>query len=87
MTTKPHLTYEEQVSLLNERGMDVGARPVDLLRQANYYRLSGYWYPFREPAERGRGDRFIAGTRLEDVWALHISTQNCEARRSRPSPA
>jgi enamine deaminase RidA (YjgF/YER057c/UK114 family) len=30
---------------------------------ANYYRLSGYWYPFRKPSSSGRQDDFYGGTR------------------------
>ncbi|MEN8671747.1 Abi family protein [Nocardioides sp.] len=47
---KPSLTIEAQVRLLRSRGMDVGD-PKDAaacLRRVGYYRLSGYWYPFRE---------------------------------------
>ncbi|MCX6865168.1 MAG: Abi family protein [Verrucomicrobia bacterium] len=33
------------------------------LRRVSYYRLSGYWHPFREA-----DDRFRAGTTLEMIW-------------------
>jgi len=46
--TKPYLTVEQQISLLQERGMliedPVAAR--EALSQVSYYRLSAYWYPF-----------------------------------------
>src|SRR5690606_23958307 len=42
------------------------------LRRINYYRLSGYWYPFRQQTGSGRRlDNFYPGTRLSDVVALY----------------
>ena len=41
------------------------------LRRVNYYRLSGYWYPFRKQAEGGREDDFYEGTRFSDVVSLY----------------
>ncbi len=66
-------THDEQVELLVQRGMDVGDRDraVGVLQRINYYRLSGYWYPFRQQAGTGRGDDFYPGTRLDDVVALY----------------
>lgn len=70
---KAYRRYDEQVALLAQRGMDVGHRDqaADVLRRVNYYRLSGYWYPFRRRTSAGRGDDFAAGTRLDDVVALY----------------
>lgn len=46
--TKPPLTYAEQLNLLKARGLiiDDDAKAIHLLETLNYYRLSGYWYPF-----------------------------------------
>ncbi|HUO09960.1 MAG TPA: Abi family protein [Phycisphaerae bacterium] len=44
---------------------------VERLGAVNYYRLSGYWFPFREvdPADPSkRLDTFKAGTCFSDVW-------------------
>lgn len=70
---KEYRSYDQQVSLLVQRGMDVGDRheAVSMLRRVNYYRLSGYWYPFRIKAAAGRQDDFYPGTRLSDVVALY----------------
>lgn len=70
---KPYRTYDEQVALLLQRGMDVGDRDqaARVLQRINYYRLSGYWYPFRQQSSTGRGDDFYPGTRLDDVVALY----------------
>ena len=47
---KPWKSYQEQLDQLIERGMIVtdNARALDYLERIGYYRLSGYWYPFRE---------------------------------------
>lgn len=65
--------YEEQVDLLESRGMDVGDRDAALsqLQRVNYYRLSGYWYPFRKLEAGVRVDEFYAGTTLSDVVKLY----------------
>lgn len=65
--------YDQQVELLAQRGMDVGDRreAVAMVRRVNYYRLSGYWYPFRKQAETGRHDDFFPGARLSDVVSLY----------------
>lgn len=70
---KAHKTYHEQVQLLAERGMDMGdrGRAAITLSRVNYYRLSGYWYPFRKRSGRTRLDEFLPGTRFEDVVALY----------------
>lgn len=70
---KEYRSYDEQVDLLVQRGMDVGHRDeaVALLRRVSYYRLSGYWYPFRQIVGGRRQDDFYPGTRLADVAALY----------------
>lgn len=66
-------TYDQQVDLLAGRGMDVGDRveAINVLRRINYYRLSGYWYPFRQLSGTQRLDDFFPGTRLDDVVELY----------------
>jgi abortive infection bacteriophage resistance protein len=70
---KAYRSYEDQVNLLAARGMDVGDRgqAARTLRRINYYRLSGYWYPFRQQVSGTRIDDFYPGTRLDDVVALY----------------
>jgi abortive infection bacteriophage resistance protein len=62
---KPPRTLEEQADLLLSRGMD-GDRAAMISRLAvvNYYRLSGYWHPFRNSGE----DTFRPNTTFENVW-------------------
>ena len=47
---KSYLTIPEQLDLLRERGMGISdEQQAEMwLRRVGYYRLSGYWYPFRE---------------------------------------
>lgn len=70
---KEFKTYAEQVRILADRGMDMGdpAAAEAKLRTVSYYRLSGYWYPFRRLNGEGRGDDFYAGARFADVLALY----------------
>lgn len=64
---KPALTFDEQADLLLARGM-IADRPelLSRLRSVSYYRLSGYWYPFRLES-----DRFRADTTLATVWSRY----------------
>lgn len=70
---KEYRSYDEQVDLLVRRGMDVGNRneAIALLHRVSYYRLSGYWYPFRRLVDGARQDAFYPQTRLSDVAALY----------------
>ncbi len=45
--TKPALTYAQQITQLNSRGLQITniPRATHLLESISYYRLSGYWYP------------------------------------------
>jgi abortive infection bacteriophage resistance protein len=73
---KPALTYEQQADLLLGRGMTADRdQLIDRLRQVSYYRLSGYWYPFRrfDPAGSGqRLDEFESGTDFAVVWDRYV---------------
>ncbi|TCP56268.1 abortive infection bacteriophage resistance protein [Tamaricihabitans halophyticus] len=74
MGVKRFKTYDELVDVLASRGMDVGDRTaaVAQLHKVNYYRLSGYWYPFRRQiSATERSDQFYKGTTLVDVTKLY----------------
>ena len=47
---KPWKSYSDQLDQLIDRGMAVTdrARALDYLERIGYYRLSGYWFAFRE---------------------------------------
>ncbi len=61
---KPALTFDEQADQLIQRGLVCDREDLlSCLRSVSYYRLSGYWYPFRR-----HDDTFVEGTTLESVW-------------------
>lgn len=64
---KPFLDIESQLNRLRERGMIFAdqERAYRELQAIGYYRLSGYWYPFRKWPEEVGGTRpsdFVEGT-------------------------
>ncbi len=74
---KPHLTYQDQVRKLAERGMDVAdeGTAVAALKRIGYYRLSAYTYVFRLPGQPSgssrRSDEFVAGATLKNAVDLY----------------
>ncbi len=62
--TKAALTIDQQADLLLGRGL-VANKPelMERLKAVNYYRLSGYLYPFRQP-----NHQYAPGTTLALVW-------------------
>jgi abortive infection bacteriophage resistance protein len=53
---KPYKSFDEQLSLIQDRGLDIidpEFAKAGLIR-LGYYRLSGYWYPFRVRNETHR---------------------------------
>lgn len=74
---KPYLSVDEQLDLLSDRGCDIGDREeaAELLNRVGYYRLSGYWYPFRKSTvsngEKVALDEFIEGTTLAKVAEVY----------------
>jgi len=80
---RPWKSFEEQLALLKSRGIVVSdeAKAIDYLERIGYYRLSGYWYPFREivfrKEESGkisyqRLDNFVTGTQFQDAVKLYV---------------
>lgn len=80
---KPHLSYEDQLALLQRRGLAVShlEDAVALLSSVGYYRLSAYVYPYRELLSEEarccespthyRSDAIMPGTTFEQVRALY----------------
>lgn len=73
--TKPYLSLDEQLDLIESRGLNIldrtGAR--DNLERLGYYRLSGYWYPFRQRlAEHLEGTDTPEETFREGIWFEEI---------------
>ncbi|MFA1626344.1 Abi family protein [Rhizobium mongolense] len=52
MSTHPKVwkSYKDQLDILISRGLQVDDedKALEYLEKIGYYRLSGYWYPFRE---------------------------------------
>lgn len=72
---KPFSTIDEQINILTSRGLALDHSVAgQWLRNVGYYRLSGYWYPYREIDDQPGGrrlDHFIAGASLDDVVRLY----------------
>lgn len=65
---KPWISLEDQADKLISRGLIANKNDlVAKLHSVNYYRLTGYLYPFRE----GGTDKFIAGTKFEKIWCQY----------------
>lgn len=75
LSVKPFKSYEDQLALLEQRGMHVRDREsaIRFLSRVNYYRLSGYWYPMRIFTSETNSalDRFQEGTTFELVKDLY----------------
>ena len=68
---KPWLSYEQQADLLEERGLEFDREDlISRLSDVGYYRLSGYWYIFKQGSSDG-GESFVAGTSFKKVWDLY----------------
>ncbi len=72
---KPFATIDEQIDVLASRGLALDRGVAEQwLRSVGYYRLSGYWYPYREignPRREGRLDSFTPGVSFADVVQMY----------------
>lgn len=84
---KPFLSLEEQLGCLVDRGMDVGdpERALRSLQAIGYYRLSGYWYPFRAQSKvpGPRPSQFVEGTTLDQVLEIYRFDERLRAEMLR----
>ena len=76
--TKPHLSYRAQLEQIKARGLIVDDEDSALwhIEKLGYYRLSGYFYPFRVlPPNMGaqpkRESNFVAGTSFTHISKLY----------------
>jgi len=61
---KPALSFEQQADLIISRGLKSDRDVlIGVLKNVNYYRLSGYLYPFRNA-----DDTYREGTTFDQVW-------------------
>ena len=80
--TKPWKSFEEQLEVLKSRGLqcDDETAALDYLERIGYYRLSGYWYPFRRHEITNnngslgyvRHDDFVDGSHFRDAVHLYV---------------
>ena len=71
------LSYEQQVALLQERGMTISdtASAAEFLARVSYYRLSGY-FRYWQIDPTGGNNRFIEGSSFDIVRNLYETEQN-----------
>jgi len=68
--TKPPLNFQQQAQRLLDRGLiapDVKTLS-EYLSRVNYYRLSAYWYPFKQIDSNTGKERFVTNTTFETIW-------------------
>jgi abortive infection bacteriophage resistance protein len=71
--TKPALNFLQQAQLLISRGLIADESELKtFLSQVNYYRFSGYLYPFRVSAS----DDFVPGTTFDQVKEIYYFDQD-----------
>jgi abortive infection bacteriophage resistance protein len=65
---KPALSYDQQIDLLERRGLVIGdrARAMRWLSRTNYYRFSAYLFPFRNS-----DDTYAAGTSFDLICTTY----------------
>jgi abortive infection bacteriophage resistance protein len=75
--TKPPITHEQQLALLQKRGLSVSSvdTAITFLKQVNYYRFSAYCLPFQNPK-----DTFIVGTTFEKIKDLYTIDEELRNR-------
>lgn len=86
---RPWKSFEEQLNLLKQRGMSVTDEVAakNYLERVGYYRLSGYWYPFRhfsihqdpktKVLQTNVSDQFHLNTHFSDAVELYLFDKNC----------
>lgn len=71
---KPALSFADQLALLQRRGMAIvdPATAVTRLASISYYRLSAYWYSFRQRDASGAiQSHFVTGTSFDTVLEFY----------------
>ena len=65
---KEALSFEDQAKKMLGRHLIADKDElIECLKNVNYYRFSGYLYPFRQP-----DDTFKVGTTLEKIWRHYV---------------
>lgn len=69
--SKPALTIEQQIYLLEQRGLIIADedRAARHLRNVSYYRISAYMLPYRIlDADGNHLDQFVPGSTWDDIY-------------------
>lgn len=72
---KPAKTYDEQCEILEERGIKTDSSTALLLSQINYYRFSGYIYPFLNKTT-GICDPSISFSRIAAIYSFDTEVRS-----------
>lgn len=72
--SKPPLSYEDQLSLLEARGLQIRdrAKALGCLGHLNYYRLRAYWLGMEAPKGPEGEHRFLLGADFDAALALYV---------------
>lgn len=67
-TIKPATTFDEQLDKIKNRGCIIGDETwaKEILKQINYYRLTAYFLPYKEPDET-----YIEGTTFNNMYRTY----------------
>lgn len=77
--SKPFKTIEEQIALLNMRGVKTDSDTSTILLRESYYSIvNGYKEPFidREASDIAQDDRYKKGTEFSDLHSLFKFDRN-----------
>jgi len=71
---KPPLTYDQQIELLQSRGLIIAdkERAVRHLSNISYYRLSAYMLPFKKVLDSEYLDEFKTGATWNKIYDLYV---------------
>ena len=71
--SKPSLTIDEQTQLLTQQGLIIKNPKTAnyVLSVVNYYRLSGYLLPFKQPHNNNGPRYFKSNTTFDQIWQLY----------------
>lgn len=72
---KVYFSTDDQIRLLRSRGMTVAntADAKQIIDLENYYNLiNGYKQPFLDPTYSGTDERYLAGTKFEEIYSLYL---------------
>lgn len=80
MSGKKWLSFDEQVALLQKRGLIIDNKKecATFLSQVNYYRLSGYFRYWQNDPSNG-DNQFIPGARFTTIINLYRAEENLKA--------